>query len=135
MRDIGQERPATCKYTTGGAQIKHSALSQIVADVLKQFGGARLQYLRQESLRHQPRYFVPYSGDLDLVAFRHHGHYGAAKAALQLFSLRKRRAQTNGKIVREVLAADGDHSAMRDRSLEQDEQFCGTRADVAHHCA
>src|SRR4051812_1840349 len=34
-----------------------------------------------------------------------------------------------------MIAADGNHSAVRDRALKQHQQFGGARADVTHHYA
>ena len=74
--------------------------------------GARLQDLRQDPPRHQARLAAADAGHLDGLVLVHHRRERAAALALHLLRVGDRRAQPDGDVAGEVIAADGDDAGV-----------------------
>src|SRR5713101_5378230 len=85
--------------------VKPGAL-QIVANQRKQFHGARLDDVRQHVRKDGPWRTVAHAGNLNCTVFLHECGRSTAVAALDSLRFGGRRAQTDGQIIRKVIAAN-----------------------------
>ena len=81
-------------------------------------------------LRKQARRTIAHRRHFDFVAFRNQRDDRVAVNFLDLLGFRERRAQSDGQVAGEVVAADGNHSGVSDGALLEDDQFGRARADV-----
>src|SRR4029077_1535146 len=103
---------------------------QIVANERKQFHGAGLDDVRQHVREDGPRRTVAHAGNFDGAVFLQECGSGATVAALEPFRFGDRRAQTDGEIVREVVATNRNRAGMTHHASAENQQFRGPAADV-----
>src|SRR5581483_1592196 len=133
FRNLGhriQPRAAAGEHQTRTAQLEDAGMAQVVAQHLEQLAGARLQHLAQQALRHQPRRTITHRGHFNLVGFRDARHHGATEHALDLFRVNERRAQPDGHIAGEVVAADGNHRRVHHHAVVADDHVGRTCANI-----
>ena len=92
--------------------------------------GARLQDLRQDAARHQARLAPADARHFHRLVLVDHRRQRAAAAALDLLRVGNRRAQADGDVVREVIAADGDHPGVPQAAALEDREVGRAAADV-----
>src|SRR5215469_3557721 len=107
FRNGGQACTASSENASCAQGLQDSCLAQVVAHHLKQFPRARLQDLRDQSLRHHSRWPLCNRRNLDLVAFRNRGHHGASKELLDLLRFLDRSAESNCDVIGEMISTDG----------------------------
>src|SRR5229473_2975672 len=126
---------AACQdKSCGDLAVKAGAL-QIVANQGEQFHGTRLDDVRQHVRKDGPWRPVAHAGNLDRTVFLHECGCGAAIAALDSFRFGDRRAQTDGQIIREVIAANRNGAGVPYHASAENNQFRGAAADVQQAAA
>src|SRR5205085_12359665 len=73
---------------------------------------------------------ITYSRNFDFIALRHLAAHGMAERLLDFFGFHERCAQADSNVVGEVVAAYGNHAAVRGHAFVVDEQVSGAGADV-----
>src|SRR5258708_6508245 len=114
--------------------VKPGAL-QIVANQGEQFHCTRLDDVRQHVRKDRARRAVAHAGNLDRTVFLHECGCGAAIAALDSFGFGDRGAQTDGQIIREVIAANRNGAGVPYHASAENNQFRGAAADVQQAAA
>ena len=101
-----QMRAAAGQHEAGGDLRFEAAALQFVANQREQFLRARLDDFVQHARENGARRAVADAGDLDGDVFAASNREDAAMLALDFFGFGNRRAQADGKIVGEMIAAD-----------------------------
>ena len=107
-----------------------AGVADLVPQQVEDLLGARLQDLREDAARHQARLAAADAGHLHRLVLADHGGERAAAAALDLLGLGQRRAQADGDVVGEVIAADRDDAGVPHRAALVDDDVGGAAADV-----
>ncbi len=92
--------------------------------------GARLQDLREDAARHQPRLPAADARHLHRVVFVDHARERAAALALDFFRVGHRRAEADRDVVGEVIAADADDRGVPEAAALVNGDVGGAAADV-----
>src|SRR6185437_13329799 len=116
--------------TTPITQLKHSRLRQMLARQLAQLVGARLKDFRHETAGHQARRPIAHRGDFNLVSFRDLAADGVAECFFDLLRCGHRSSESNGDVVGEVIAANGNHACVGDHAFVVHNQVCRACADI-----
>ncbi len=101
----------------------------------EKFLRARLNDLVEHADKHGARRTIAHAGDLDGLIFGKQVAQGAAVFALDALRFGNRRAQTDGQIVAEVIAANGHGAGMTDHAAGIDDQLSRTAADIKQAAA
>src|SRR5580692_3415981 len=97
----------------GDLSVKAGAL-EVVADEREKFHGARLDDVGEHAGENGARRAVADAGDFDRGVFVEKRRGGAAVAALDFFGFGDGRAEANGEIVGEMIAAYGNGAGVAD---------------------
>ena len=130
-----QVRSAAAQYQAGGDQRAKTAALQFVANQREQLLRPRLDNFVQHPRKHRARRTIPDAGDLDRVIFQNHVLAHAAVLTFDFLRLGNRRAQSHGKIVGEMIAADGDGRRMAQHPVAEDDQLRRAAADIEQAAA
>src|SRR5713226_3827185 len=115
-----QASPAARQNKSGRDLAVQSGALQIIAEEREQFHGAGLDDVRQHVRENGAWRTVADAGNLDRTIFLHESGGGAAVAALDSFRFGDGRAQTDGEIIREVVAADRDCAGVANNAAAED---------------
>src|SRR5262245_5535203 len=105
LRHALENRPAAGEHDPRVQRLLVARAANLVPHEVEDLLGARLQNLREDAPRHQPRLAAADAGDFDRLVLVDHRGERAAVLALHLFRVRNRRAQPDGDVVGEVIAA------------------------------
>src|SRR5712692_3538926 len=130
-----QARAAAGKNEPGGNLAVEAGAVQIVTNQRKQFHGARLDDVREHVREDGPWRTVAHTGNLDRTVSLHECGGGTAVASLDSFRFGNWRAQADGEIVREVIAANRNCAGVTHHSAAEDNQFRGAAADIQQAAA
>ena len=91
---------------------------------------ARLDDIGEHAGEHRARRTVADAGDFDGGVFFQHRAHGAGMLAFNFFGFVDRSAEADGKVVGEMVAADGDGGGVARDSSGEGDQFGGAAANV-----
>jgi hypothetical protein len=125
-----QQGRAAGEHHARGEQVVLASLVDLVAHQLEQLLDARLDDLAEDAPREHPRGPAADAGHLDgLVAIEQRA-LGRAVPGLDPLRLQHRRAQADGDVVGEVVAAERDDAGVLDGAAGEDGHVGGAAADV-----
>ena len=133
LGDLGhavEQRAAAGEHEAGVERLLVAGLADLVPHQMEDLFGARLQDVAQDAPRHDARPAAADAGHLDRLVLLDHRRQRAAAAPLDLLGLGNRRAQADGDVVGEVIAADGDHRGVPEAAALEDREVGGAAADV-----
>src|SRR5512137_1627143 len=130
LRHAGEEGGAAGDHHPGGDALLQPALLDLVLDQHEDLLHAGLHDLGEDLPGEHPRLPAAHAGDLDGLPAVHHGGHGAAVGLLDALRLVGGRAQPHRHVVREVVAAQGEHRGVGDGPVREDRDVGGAAADV-----
>ena len=104
--------------------------SNFVPHLMEDLLGARLKDLRQHAPRHQPRLAAADAGHFHRLVLVDDRRQRASALALELLGVGNRRAQADGDVVGEVIAADADDAGVPEAAALEDREVGRAAADV-----
>ena len=133
LGDLGhavENRAAAGQHDPGVEALLVAGAADLVPHQVEDLLGARLQNLRQDAARHHARLAAADARHLHRLVLVHHAGQRAAALALDLFRVGHRRAQADGDVVGEVIAADADDGRVPQAAALVDRDVGGAAADV-----
>src|SRR5580704_10720419 len=130
-----QPRSPAGENETSGNLRKHSGALQIIADQRQQFRSARFNDVGEHARKHRARRPVAHAGNFDGGIFVQQRSGRAAMTMLDAFGFWNRRAQTNRKIVGEMIATHRNRAGVANHTAAVDDEFGGAAADVEQAAA
>ncbi len=121
--EAAQTRAAAGENESSGNLAVQASALEIVANEREQFHGARLDDVGQHVREDRARRAVANAGDFNRAVIRDERRSGPAVAALDALGLGSGRAQADGKIVGEMVAADGNHADVTNNSAAIGDDF------------
>ena len=115
---------------SGGNLAVEAGALQVVADQREQFHRARLDDVRKHVREDGARRAIADAGNFNRAIFLHECRCSTAVPPLEALCFRDGRAQTNRKIIREVVSANGNGAGVTHDSAAVDDQFGSAAADV-----
>ena len=97
---------------------------------MEELPSARLEDLRNLSLRDGARAMARGAADLDFGGGRDRSHNAIAVVLLEKLCLLDANMQTNRDVVGEVIAANGNHRGVGDSAFEENHNLRGAGADI-----
>ena len=135
LHQAAQVRSAAGQHSPAGIMRVQSAALQFVANQREQFLRARLDNFVQHARENGARRTVADAGDLDGAIFHDQILKHAAVLALDFFGLGNRRAQADGQIVGEMIAAHRNGRRMAHHAVAEDDQLRRAAADIEQAAA
>ena len=132
----GKARAAAGKDQAGGDLRVEAGAFEFVAHQREQFLGARLDNFVEHARKNGARRAVADAGDFDGRCPRRASSCQAQPwCALDFFGFGNGRAQSDGEIVGEMVAADGQGRRVAHHAAGENDQFGGAAADVQQAAA
>jgi len=130
------QAPAAARKNKAGRNLfQQTGALQVVANQRDEFLRARFDNFRQHPRENRPRRPIANAGDFDRRVLLQKCRGSAAIAALDAFGFRNRRAQADGEIVREMIAANCDSAGVANHATAVDDDFRRPTADVEEAAA
>src|SRR5487761_178815 len=130
LNEAAEPRASAREHNSRGNLGIQSSTAQVLAHHGQKFVGARLDNFAQVSREHGSRRPVANAANFNGRIRAHDFAPCAGVVALRALRFGDRRAQSDGKIVREMIAADGDRGGMPHDASGKNNQLRGTAANV-----
>ena len=140
MRSASSTRPFRCapppdSTRPAGISRGKTAALQFVANQREQFLRSRFDNFVQHSRKDRARRTIADAGDLDRMILQNQVLEDAAMLALDFFRFGNRRAQSDGKIVGEMIAAHRNGRRVAQHSIAENNELRRAAADIEQAAA